>query len=171
MADQTEFNKDVAAVTNLTPNQLRNNLRRFVNDQTTAQRIAALTASADSISFPKTPPPDPGMNLPPNPFTDGSRSSTSPILANDPKPGSGIAPYEMGENRSTTDPTAADDTWSRAGGPVPNTPNPGPFDSVVTTNPRAFFDGTNWILYFRREQYDSNGAIFAIGAELAVTLS
>lgn len=169
MADQTEFNKDVAATTNLTPNQLRNNLRRFVNDQTTAQRIAA--QNADTVVVPKSVVPDPGMNLPPNPFTDGSRSSTAPLLANEPKLGSAVAPYEMGENRSTTDPTAADDTWSRAGGPVPNTPNPGPFDSVVTTNPRAFFDGTNWILYFRRMEFDSNGDIYAIGAELAVTLS
>lgn len=164
MADQTEFNKDVAAVTNLTPNQLRNNLRKFVNDQTTAQRIAA--QNADTVIVPKSVAPDPGMNLPPNPFTDGSRSSTAPLLSNEPKLGSAVAPYEMGENRTTTDPTAADDTWTRAGGPVPA--GGGPWDgSVVTTNPRAFFDGVTmkWILYFRRMEFDSNGVIYAIGGE------
>lgn len=85
--------------------------------------------------------------------------------------GTVATPYEMGENRTTTDPTAADDTWTRADGPTPNTPHVGPFDSVVTTNPRAFFDGTHWILYFRRTQFDSNGAIYAIGDEEAVTLT
>lgn len=87
-------------------------------------------------------------------------------------PGSGTAtnPYEMGENRTTTDPTAANDTWTLAEGPDPAGPVTGT-DGVVTTNPRYVSngDGTG-NLYTRRVEYDSNGAIIVIGAEMATVV-
>lgn len=173
--DQRASDEALKRNTNLTPVGIRQALDATAIDF--QRRVDSQASTTPTVSTPKAPQqivvtetrldgqpitlPDQNDNQ--NPFPKNSTGFD----------GSGTAatPYEMGENRTTTDPTAADDTWTRAGGPIPDTPDAGPFDSVVTTNPRAFFDGTNWILYFRREQFDSNGAIFAIGAESAVTLT
>lgn len=174
-ADQRASDEAIKRTTNLTPTEVRVSLNATAIDF--QRRVDAAQSITPTISVPKPPGQITStetklegqpISLPTT--TDAQNQNPFPSPQTPPVPtGTASNPYEMGENRTTTDPTAANDTWTRAGGPVPS--GGGPYDGVVTTNPRYVSngDGTG-ILYTRREEFDSNGAIFAIGAELPTTI-
>lgn len=170
-AQQIQTARTISRITGLTPNQVRVGLRS--TDVTGGTAGGNPNAPEGTVPVSKDLPPNPtAMQFDPRPFAPTGQGGPG-AAPTTPDTGTSASPYEMGENRTTTDPSAADDTWTLAGGQVPNGPNTGPFDSVVTTNPRAVFDGGSgkWVLYFRRMEFDSLGAITAIGAELAVPLT
>lgn len=165
-ADMIRTSRVFSQATGVPLERLRVAMRNAA-DATAAQAAAPVV---DTTPLPLAPYPDP----PPSRFeTPGfGQTPDAPVVLpniNQQPTGTAATPYEMGENRTTTDPTAANDTWTRAGGPIPS--GGGPFDSVVLTNPRYVSngDGTG-TLYTRRVEGDSNGALFAVGAELATPI-
>lgn len=167
---EIKMERKVTKDTGLNRNQIRQALHKRAGDfveQVNAKPVRQKETDVESTRETKHSRP---QILPALPFsvTNKSLPAVSPTDATEI--GSRANPYEMGENRTTTDPTAANDTWTRAGGPSPS--GGGPYDSVVTTNPRLFNngDGTGFI-YFRRMLFDSTGVIHTIGAEEAHSIN
>lgn len=173
-ADQKASDEAIKRNTNLTPTEVRQSLNATAIDF--QRRVDAAQSTTPTVSTPQAPAEITSRETKFEgqpvvlPTTTEAQSQNPFPSPQTPAPiGTASNPYEMGENRTTTDPTAADDTWTRAGGPSPS--GGGPYDGVVFQTVRAYFDGTNWNLYYRRVESDSNGAAYAIGAEGQITLT
>lgn len=181
----------MAQVTNLSPNQIRTNLRRFVADQTAAQQKAA-AAPEGTVPVSQNLPPAPGdggMSFTPRSFTPNAPASTTTNTTEGGAPGTAVTPYIMGTNRTTVDPTPADDFWTLASGPNPA--GGGPYDGAFINFTSGFMrqvnNGTSYsgqadkagggvinifqqpVLFFGREvKVDSLGAVVYIGPEYQI---
>lgn len=175
MSDHADFirtTRALAQVTNLSPNQIRTNLRRFVNDQTAAQtRAAQQPEGTVPISKNLGPPPDPGMNLAPNAFTPVAvAQGLPPVISQTSDFGTAVTPYVMGTNSTAfggpRGGAADNDSWTASGGPSPV--GGGPYDGVNTQLMTRIWElgtGSGFILYTRSVTYDSIGKAFEISVE------
>lgn len=169
-AQDIKTRRTISRITGLTPNQVRNGLRSTDVISGPAGGNPNVPEGTVPVSLNVAPLPSPTMQFDPRPFANapGPGQVAAPVMPD--VVGTATTPYEMGENRTTTDPIAADDTWTRGTGPTPSTPVTGT-DGVILTNPRYVSngDGTG-TLYTRRVEADTLGAILTVGAELATPI-
>lgn len=159
----------MAQVTNLSPNQIRTNLRRFIADQTEAQKKAAATPEG-TIPVSNDLPPAPGdggMSFVPRPFTPVIPASTTTNNTEGTTPGTSATPYVMGTNSTSGGGAVADnDSWTLAGGPSPS--GGGPYDSVAITAWTRIWElgtGSGFIIFTRGVVADSVGNVVRVSVE------
>lgn len=191
-ADQRVSDEAIKRTTNLTPTEVRVSLNATAIDF--QRRVDAAQSITPTVSTPKAPAEITSREtkfdgqpvvLPTISDVSGQDAGPFPSPQNPPAPiGSSASPYVMGQNRTTTDPVPADDSWTLAGGPSPS--GGGPFTGVQVLVPRFYIDPSGAqdtfndtlgnpvtiniftvYVFSRSITYDSVGAIVAIGPETA----
>lgn len=170
--------KPLTQLTNLSPNQLRNNLRRFAQQQTEAQTRASNSVDEGTVPVSLNLLRDPGINLPPSPiFPNQKNTSETPNIP--AEVGTFNTPYVTGSGRTNAFPTPADDSWDIGS-------QPAGFDGVIIADDFDIFNDTSGdvskdvsldaggsititssqvLFYRRRKSYDSNGRLIHVGPQ------
>lgn len=178
----TDPNQSLRELTNLSPNQIRTNLRRFAQQQTEAQTRSAQRADEGTVPVSLKSSADSGISLRPSPiFPSPKQTSQTPNIPQEGNVGTAVSPYVTGSGRTTSFPTPADDTWDITAPPAGT-------DGVIIADDFDIFQGTaggdtvtksvdqtgggsvditsvNIYFYRRRKTYDSTGRIIAVGPQ------